>query len=181
MKNLTYLFLLIFICQCRPKVTEDTTSEFDGKPEVPSSIKLTHKTLLEQLHNITLYEDKSTETAVKLEELMQHHFSEEEDFILPLLGLLPMLTKDEVPPHNKEIIALSEKVQSHLDHMSAEHQLITAYIKELKAVTSAENLQQILDFENEILKHAKSEEEVFFPASILVGNYLKLKLAEKQQ
>jgi len=40
-----------------------------------------------------LYKDESTEVAIKLEVLMQHHFSEEEDFILPLLGLLPMLTK----------------------------------------------------------------------------------------
>jgi hypothetical protein len=29
------------------------------------------------------------------------------------------------------------------------------------------------------LNHATSEEEVFFPASILIGKYLKLKVAAK--
>ncbi|WP_326985407.1 hypothetical protein [Chryseobacterium sp. MP_3.2] len=63
--------------------------------------------------------------------------------------------------------------------MSAEHQLIKAYIEELKQASKKENLPAISIFENEVSQHATSEEEIFFPASILVGEYLKLKAGEK--
>ena len=179
MKNIFYILLLVFISQCKPK--EDITiTQFPGKPEVPSSIKKTHATLLEQIHKMTLYKDSSGRVAIKLEGMMEHHFKEEEDFILPPLGLLPLLANDQIPEQSKEIIHLSEKVKSQLNHMSAEHQLIKAYLEELKQASNIENLPEIIEFENEVFKHATSEEEVFFPASILIGEYLKLKSVIKQ-
>ena len=176
MKNLFYLFLLVFFSQCKPKV-DNTTAQFIGKPEVPSSIKNTHVNLLERVQNLTLNTDSSHEIAIKLEVLMQHHFKEEEDFILPLLGLLPLLANGNIPEQSKELISLSEKVKLNLEHMNVEHQLIVAYIQELKQASSKEKLPEIIVFENEVIKHAKSEEEVYFPAAVLVGEYLKLRAA----
>lgn len=173
-KNLFYILLLVFISQCKPK-EDSTITQFPDKPAVPSSIKKTHATLLEQIHKMTLYKDSSGRVAKKIEDMMEHHFKEEEDFILPLLGLLPLLANDQIPQQNKEIILLSEKVKSQLNHMSAEHQLIKAYLEELKQASNIENLPEIIEFENEVFKHATSEEEFFFPVSILIGEYLKLK------
>ena len=178
MKNLFYILLLILLSQCKPK--EDTSiTQFPGKPEVPSSLKKTHVYILAQIHKMTLYKDSSGHVALKLEELMQHHFKEEEDFILPPLGLLPLLAKGQIPEQSKDVILLSENVKSYMNHMSAEHQLIKAYIEELKQASDNENLPEIIEFENEVSHHAISEEEVFFPASILVGEYLKLKSVVK--
>ena len=174
MKNLFYILLFIFFSQCKPKDAIPIT-QFPGKPEVPSSIKKTHAYLLEQIHKMTLYKDSSGRVALKLEEIMQHHFKEEEDFILPPLGLLPLLAKGQIPEQRKDIILLSEKVKSLLNHMSVEHQLIDAYIEELKQASNKESQKEIIEFQNEVIQHATSEEEVFFPASILVGEYLKLK------
>jgi hypothetical protein len=134
---------------------------------------------LEKIHKLTLSKDSSSTIAIKLKDLMQHHFKEEEDFILPLLGLLPLLANGQMPEQNKELILLSENVKKQLNHMSAEHQLIKAYIEELKQASDKENQTEIIEFENEVIKHATSEEEVFFPASIVVGEYLKLKLVVK--
>ena len=63
--------------------------------------------------------------------------------------------------------------------MSAEHQLIIAYIGELKQASTAENQAAIMEFEKAVSKHALSEEEVYFPAAIMVGEYLKLKSVNK--
>ena len=178
MKNLSYILLLIFISQCKPK-EDNRITQFPGRPEVPSSIKKTHVHVLEQIHMMALYKDSSGSVAKKLEDLMQHHFREEEDFILPSLGLLPLLASGQEPGQSEDIILLSEKARSMLNHMSVEHQLINAYIAELKEASSKESLPEIIKFENEVLNHATSEEEVFFPASILVGKYLKLKAAAK--
>lgn len=178
MKNFFYILLLIFFSQCRPKENK-IEIQFARKPEVPSSIKKTHEFLLERIRKLTLNKDSSGIIALKLEDLMQHHFKEEEDFILPLLGLLPLLANEQMPEQNKELLLLSEKVKSQLNHMSAEHQLIAAYIEELKKASDKESQTEIIEFENEVIEHATSEEEVFFPASILVGEYLKLKLVVK--
>ena len=131
------------------------------------------------MHEFTLIKDESTPFALKLEELMIHHFAEEENFILPSLGLLPSLARGQVPNETKEVQLLSEKTKSQMDHMSAEHQLITAYIKELKQASKPENLPAVFAFEKEVMKHALSEEEVYFPAAILVGDYLKMKANQK--
>ena len=80
-----------------------------------------------------------------------------------------------MPGESKNVILLSEKLKTQLDHMSAEHQLIKAFITELKAAADAANLPGIMDFEKEVHQHANSEEEVYFPAAIMVGEYLKLK------
>ncbi len=180
MKNLLTLFLLILLIQCKPK-KDRTLTQFPDKPTVPSSIKATHKSLLDKIHQLGLVQDSSGRVALKIEVMMQHHFAEEEDFILPPLGLLPLLAAGKLPDQNKNVILLSEKLKSELTHMSVEHQLIKAYLKELKQAAKKESLPKIVEFENEVLQHAITEEEVFFPAAILVGEYLKLKLGAKKQ
>ena len=175
MKHPCYILLaVLFICQCRPK-ENNTVTEFSGKPEVPSSVKKEHQYLLDEIHKITLFRDSTGHAAAKLNDLMQHHFAEEEDFVLPQLGLLPLLASGKLTEQSKEVIQLSEKLKSNLPHLSAEHQLIKAYMKELKQAAVNENHPEIIEFEKELQKHANIEEEVLFPAAILIGEYLKLK------
>lgn len=178
MKALSYLFLLIFILQCKPK-NENSLAQFPGKPEVPSTLKNVHAELLAQLHQFTLIKDSSAKFSLKLQELMLHHFKEEEDFVLPPLGLLPSLASGQLPEKTNDIIKFNGNIRSQMDHLSAEHQLIKAYIEELKQASTAENQPGILEFGKEVSKHAVSEEEVYFPAAILVGEYLKLKTQTK--
>lgn len=168
------LLLVLFTSQCRPK-EENTITQFSGKPEVPSSIKAEHQYLLDKIYKISLFQDSTGRVAIKLNELMQHHFNEEEDYVLPPLGLLPILSTGKLPEQSKEVIVLTEKLKSQLSHMSAEHQLIKAFMDELILVASKENHPEIIEFEKEIHKHANTEEEILFPTAILIGEYLKLK------
>lgn len=174
MKHLHYtLLLVLFICQCRHK-EENTITQFPGKPEVPSSIKKEHEYLLDKIHTLTLFHDSTGLAATRLQDLMQHHFEEEEDFVLPQLGLLPLLASGKLPEQSKEVIQLCEKLKSQLSHLSVEHQLIKAYMDELMQAATNENHLKIIEFESELQKHANTEEEVFFPTAILIGEYLKL-------
>lgn len=161
-------------CQCRPK-EENTVTQFSGKPEVPSSIKKEHKYLLDKIRKITLYQDSTGYEALKLYELMQHHFAEEEDYALPPLGILPLLANGKIPEQRKEIIQLCEKLKTNLSHLSAEHQLITAYANELMQAAIKENHPEVIEFEKELQKHANTEKEVIFPTAILIGEFLKIK------
>lgn len=165
---------VLLLIQCQSK--EDTYfSDYPEKPEVPSSILEDHKTLLEQAYQYTLLSDSAGLAALKLYELMQYHFKEEEDYVLPPLGLLPMLANGEIPEEREALIQLTEKLKSQLAVMLAEHQMVAAHLEEMKQVAGDEYLPEIIEFERALQKHAQIEEEVFFPASILIGEYLKLK------
>lgn len=180
MKHFSYIILFVlFITQCRPK-EDNTIIQFPGNPEVPSSIKQEHEYLLDKIHKITLFQDSTGHSAVKLKELMEHHFKEEEDFVLPPLGLLPLLASGKLPEQSKEVILLNEKLKSQLSHISAEHQLITVFMNELMQAAVNDKHPEIIEFEKELHKHAKTEEEIFFPTAILIGEYLKLKSTLKE-
>lgn len=45
--------------------------------------------------------------------------------------------------------------------------------------TKGENRLEIVEFAEKLELHARTEEEVLYPASILVGRWLKLKMAER--
>ncbi len=175
MKRIFSVFILV-VCfsQCRQK-EDNTPIQFSGKPDVPSVIKEEHDYLLDKVYKMTLWQDSTGLAAIKLYDLMKHHFAEEEDYVLPPLGLLPLVANGKLPDQMKEVILLTEKVKSHLIHLDAEHQLIKAFADELMQAAATENHPEIIEFEKELEKHAKTEEEVFFPAAILLGEYLKLK------
>lgn len=124
MKHLTCtLFFVLVTFQCRRK--EDTyTMQFPGKPEGPSSLLNEHKTLLNQMQAFTSYSDPAGKVAGTLYELMQHHFEEEEDFVLPPLAVLPLLASGQLPGQRGELLLLTEKLKAQLSHMNAEHQMI---------------------------------------------------------
>ena len=175
MKPYVYiLFIFLIAIECRPK-PDLPLPPFPGKPAVPSSIKKEHEALLDQVHPITLFPDSTGLIAKKLEELMVHHFIEEENFVLPPLGLLPSLSSGQLPEQTREILLLTEKLKSQMTHLSVEHQLIKAYMDELKQAAAKDNHPGVLEFEKELHQHATIEEEVLFPSAILIGEYLKLK------
>ena len=139
---------------------------------VPLSLTEEHTTLLNMIHKISTRPDSSGRVAIKLYELLQHHFKEEENYVLPPLGLLPQLTKGELPADTEQVIALTEKLIDQMQHMDIEHQMVRAYLNELK--TASEKDTEVLKLEQELSKHAQMEEEILFPTSLLIGEHLKL-------
>jgi hypothetical protein len=93
MKPAFYILLIpLVFCQCRQN-KNNTATQIPGKLIIPGSIKEEHDTLLAQVRRITAYPDSTGAKAGKLEELMQYHFSLEEEQILAPLGLLPSITR----------------------------------------------------------------------------------------
>jgi hypothetical protein len=179
MKHLLFAFLLVIgISQCHKK-EENYITQFPLKPEVPSAIKKEHTDLLAQIKKIASYGDSTGIVARNLQEIMRHHFQEEEDFVLPTLSLLPLLASGDTYEQHGDILPLIQKFKAQLTHMNAEHQMIKAYMADLKQVGVKENHPEILEFEEALQNHAAIEEEIFFPAVILIGAYLNLKSIEK--
>jgi hypothetical protein len=174
MKYLFTLLWMLFFISCKPKQQQVKEFNFSGKPGVPVSIKEQHDSLLFIITAIALNPDSTGKAAKKLKELLQHHFKEEEDFVLPALGVLPIIAAGKIPTESQQIILMVEKYKSNNVHLLAEHQMIIAYLRELVACAKMEK-HDINFFTETLFNHAREEEQIYFPAAALVGEFLKCK------
>lgn len=94
------------------------------------------------------------EAARNVATLLHPHFVKEEEYALPPLGLLAALAEGRVTREMRKVLAMTERLKAELPEMLAEH----------KAVVGA--LQKLM-------LHARAEEEVLYPAAILIGEYVR--------
>jgi hemerythrin superfamily protein len=73
------------------------------------------------------------------------------------------------------VIEMTNRLKADLNHMLLEHKEIVKALKDLTEAAKNEGKDEFMHFEKKLTLHAQTEEEVLYPASILVGEYLKLK------
>jgi iron-sulfur cluster repair protein YtfE (RIC family) len=74
----------------------------------------------------------------------------------------------------KDAIAMADRLRAELNQMLSEHREIVARLKTLTEAALKENKLDYVQFAEKLSLHAQTEEEVLYPAAILVGEYLKL-------
>jgi hypothetical protein len=62
--------------------------------------------------------------------------------------------------------------------MLSEHREIVTALKGLTAAATAENQSEGVRFASMLTAHAEMEEEVTYPTALLIGSYVKTKLAQ---
>ena len=62
-----------------------------------------------------------------------------------------------------------------MPRMLAEHNAIVEALKELGRAATVERHPEVSRFVDELRAHAQNEEQVLYPAAIVVGEYMKLK------
>ncbi|MCL5949913.1 MAG: hemerythrin domain-containing protein [Candidatus Bathyarchaeota archaeon] len=144
--------------------------------EVPKSIKLEHEELHENLEEATMESGAIGDAAKAVQEVLQPHFLKEEEFALPPLGLLSKLSDGQTTTEMKDAIAMAERLKAELNQMLKEHKEIVARLEKLTEMALKENKIEYVQFAEKLALHAQTEEEVLYPAAILVGEYLKLKI-----
>jgi len=78
-----------------------------------------------------------------------------------------------------DVFALTDRLEAELPGMLAEHLQIKAALGDLVAAANAEKKPEYARFAEKLMSHARTEEEVLYPAALLVGRYLKLRLGGK--
>lgn len=150
----------------------DTKQKF----EAPGAMVAEHRELHEELEKAVKSGGKTGDAAKVVEERLSVHFEKEEQFALPQLGLLAPLAQGKVTPDMKPAIELSDRLKAEMPKMLEEHKGIVEALENLEAAARAEKKPQALAFVETLSAHAENEEQVMYPAAILVGEYLKLKL-----
>ena len=140
---------------------------------IPASLKSEHDELHRDLAAATKAPGPVGEAARAVAKLLHPHFVDEEAFALPPLGLLAKLARGEHITEAASVMALTDRLKAELPRMLAEHQTITAALRNLEGEARAAGDEARAHLARKIIAHAQAEEEVMYPAAILVGEYLK--------
>jgi hypothetical protein len=71
---------------------------------------------------------------------------------------------------------MTDRLKAEYEQMLAGHQAIGAAVRDLAEAAAREGKPEYVAFTKKLLLHMQTEEQVLYPAAILVGEYLKLKL-----
>ena len=140
----------------------------------PPAVRAEHEVLHRALAEAIEAGGDTGTAAAHLARIVHRHFLMEERYALPPLALLPQLAKGAIPTGADEAQRLVDALINELPGMLVEHRKIDVAIGKLVAAASRENQPRCLELCRALQAHAREEEEVLYPAAVLVGKYLKL-------
>lgn len=143
---------------------------------IPEALKREHHELHEELLRATKSGGRTGAAALDVAKVLHPHFEKEEAYALPPLGLLLPISKGEVTAEMESVVALTDRLEAEMPRMLGEHAEIKAALEALVVAAEAEHKPQVVEFAEKLKLHAASEEEVAYPAALLVGRYLKVAL-----
>jgi hypothetical protein len=146
--------------------------------KVPPSMQLEHEELHEELARAMRAGGRTGEAARAVMHALRPHMAREEELVVPALSLLAPLAADGVTPEMAEMLPRVTALKAYLPHMLADHRRIVETLTELMKAAVEERNHGFARFAQKMIVHAQSEEEILYPAAILVGEYLKEKLGK---
>ncbi|HEX5973415.1 MAG TPA: hemerythrin domain-containing protein [Gemmatimonadaceae bacterium] len=147
-----------------------------GLLQIPPSVRAEHREIHEALVAATRAPGEVGVAARALAAVLDPHFVREEQIALPPLGLLAPLARGERPPAMRAVLPLTDSLRAELPRMLREHQAIHAATLRLQQVARARRNAQVERLTDELLLHARNEEEVMYPAALLVGEVVRAQL-----
>jgi hypothetical protein len=145
--------------------------------EIPLPLRQEHEELHQQLKNATHAGSETGAVAKELAKLMHPHFVKEDEFALPPLGLLQPLAQGTVAREMADVLKLTDRLQAELPAMLAEHKAIVAALDRLADAAGRAGRGDIVEFARKLALHAHTEEQVMYPAALLVGALVRQRLA----
>lgn len=135
-----------------------------------------HDRLRQELERATAVGGDTAGAARAVLEVLVPHMLLEEEFAIPPLRLLPRLARGEFTEDMQLILPKTERMKAELPRMLRDHELIIEALRRLLQAAVKEQHDGYAGFAQKLIHHAQQEEEVFYPASILVGEYVKKRL-----
>jgi len=145
----------------------------------PESIRAEHAEIHEALVELTRAPGTVGAASKELASTLHPHFAREEEIALPPLGLLAPLAEGRTPPGRDEAAAMSDTLRTEMPRMLREHTAIRAATDRLARAARDERHAGAEAFAAKLALHARTEEEVLYPAAILVGDVFRARRARR--
>jgi iron-sulfur cluster repair protein YtfE (RIC family) len=146
---------------------------------IPQSLQTEHEEIHEALVAATRAPGRVGAAAKELAAVLDPHFERENQIALPPLGLLAPLAAGETPAGMQEALAMTDALRKELPRMLEEHKRIRAATERLRTAALEENASSHERFAEELATHAQTEEEILYPAAILVGDIIRARMTRK--
>ena len=148
---------------------------------VPSGLKREHEELHAELERAIEAGGQTGEAAQAVARLLHGHFKKEEAYALPPLSLLSTVMPDnydnDFTEDMDDALRKADNLRRELPCMLEEHKRITQGLQHLAQTARAESKPQFAEFAQKVMAHAQEEEEIFYPAVLLLGDHLAQRLA----
>jgi hypothetical protein len=142
-------------------------------PQVPEGLRKEHRAVHDELEWATKRPGRVGAAARALATVLHPHFVREEQVALPPLGLLAPLSRRERPANAEAVLPLTDTLRRELPAMLREHVAIREATRRLREVAVAAGDARAVRLADHLAAHATQEEEVNYPAALLVGELLR--------
>ena len=143
--------------------------------EIPESIQREHEAIHSALIAATRAPGAVGTAAQALADVLHPHFVREEEIALPPLALLKPLSAGETLPEGTTTMVseMTHALRAELPRMLEEHARIRTAVAALRSAAEAAGADAEVELADELALHARTEEEVLYPAALLVGDLLR--------
>ena len=146
----------------------------DMSLQVPVSLKSGHEAIEARLKRAMSERGPVGESARRVARVLDGHHMREEKFALRPLGLLETLGRGETPSEFAQAEELIQGLKREMPQMIDEHRQIAEALRLLAKEAEAGNKPEYIVLAEEMILHAHLEEDVLYPAALLVGKYAAL-------
>jgi hypothetical protein len=142
--------------------------------ETPYALRMEHKFLREELARALADRGTVGEAARDVERVLLPHLKREEELALRPLGLMRGIARDAASADLAQANSMALRIERELPALFEEHRQIDEATKRLVDVARREGKSQYQGLTDRLWLHARVAEEVLYPASILVGEYVRI-------
>jgi DNA-binding XRE family transcriptional regulator len=145
--------------------------------DIPQSILLEHGDDINALTDLTHRPGQLGVVAQKALDLVKRHHQREVEYILPPLTLLPALSEGKATPDMSWAIAMADKVKATREEIFQEHADLTDAMNAILSEAERVDDKEAGDVARALVADALGDLEIQEPTTVLIGEYLRLKLA----
>lgn len=146
-------------------------------PAIPAAMKAEHDAIHQRLVRATAAPGRTGEAARALAAVLHPHFVREEQIALPPLGLLAPLARGEFSREMTAVLPMTDSLRAELPRMLEEHKATHAATARLAEVARLEFNAEVENLAITLADHAGAEEQLFYPAAVLVGEVVRSRAA----
>lgn len=140
--------------------------------QTPASLAAEHLELHEVLARAAKEGGEIGRAAEELEKSLAPHFKREEEIATPPLGLLTKLARGNATADMRAVLPMTQALENELPRMLEQHDIIRTAVKKFRAAAEKAGRGEYVRFSDKLAAHARQEEDILYPAAVLVGRYV---------
>jgi hypothetical protein len=140
---------------------------------IPKAMAEEHEELHEELKKATTAKGEVGRAAKQMARVLHPHFERENELALPVIGVAREVAEGRVPSDASEALELCDNFKAEYEAMLMEHAKIVKALGALEKAARRARKRGAIEFTRRLKLHAQIEEDLTYPAVLMVGKLLK--------